>query len=459
VQTQASAPSRQELRQQRALQQRQDRVQRLQERVQRLQTQQPQSARAQRAQQRLLQAQQRVLDREQRLLQRQQARQGVQPTTTTAPATIAAPTTTGTVNQQSAARGRFAAPFVAAAAAGTPLAQSAQAALTVRANGWPARRAWRQGLLAAFVPWLGPLFWPYAYSDIFDYTFWPYAYDEGYWAYAYDDFVDAMFWPSGGPYSTYAYGYGPEAEQIVVPGRRRSVRAAPSAQTVQQLCGDPDKGITAWPFAAIEQAVQPTAEQRALLDEMRNAAARAAEAFKASCGGSFALTPPGRLQAMAARIDATLEAVHIVRPALERFYNSLSDEQKARFNTVGPQVGDRNAPRDAAQRNASACGEPKPGLINVPIERIDESVRPTGSQRDALERLRAATDKALAALQAACPEETPLTPVGRLEAMEKRLQAMSAAAKTVLPALEQFYTSLGNEQKARFNTLSAQARR
>ena len=42
--------------------------------------------------------------------------------------------------------------------------------------------------------WLGPVFWPYAYSDIFNYTFWPYAYDTGYWAYAYDDLFDTVFW-------------------------------------------------------------------------------------------------------------------------------------------------------------------------------------------------------------------------------------------------------------------------
>jgi len=60
-------------------------------------------------------------------------------------------------------------------------------------------------LRAAFVPWAGHVFWPYAYSDIFEYTFWPYAYDPGYWAYAYDDFVDTVFWGAEeSPYSAYA---------------------------------------------------------------------------------------------------------------------------------------------------------------------------------------------------------------------------------------------------------------
>ena len=36
-----------------------------------------------------------------------------------------------------------------------------------------ARRAWQHGRRAGFVAWYGPVFWPYAYSDIFDYVFWP----------------------------------------------------------------------------------------------------------------------------------------------------------------------------------------------------------------------------------------------------------------------------------------------
>ena len=56
-------------------------------------------------------------------------------------------------------------------------------------------------------------------------------------------------------------------------------------------------------------------------------------------------------------------------------------------------------------------------------------------------------------MQRACPDETPLTPPGRLEAMQTRLKAMIEAANTVKPALDGFYASLSNEQKARFNRI------
>jgi hypothetical protein len=303
------------------------------------------------------------------------------------------------------------------------------------------------------------VFWPYAYSDIFEYTFWPYAYDPGYWAYAYDDFVDTVFWGADNPYSAYARlgptGYPYPEPDGAASGSRLRERSGVTQQSLSQLCGDPEKGITAWPIAAIEQAVQPTPEQRALLDELKSAAAKAADAFKESCGGSYAMTPPGRLRAMTNRISATLEAVRIVRPALEKFYNSLSDEQQARFNALGPNIGERSQrqPEQEANAQSDTCGGPKSSLTQLPIERIETVIRPAGTQKEVLDRLREATEKAVQGLQAACPDNVPLTPVGRLEAMEKRLEAMMQAANLVQPALDEFYATLSSEQKARFNTL------
>ncbi|WP_456747904.1 Spy/CpxP family protein refolding chaperone [Bradyrhizobium sp. USDA 4354] len=417
---------------------RQDRIERLQQRVQQLQSQKPEGARAQRLQQQMLQAQNRLLGREQRAQQIDLARQqrlGLQAPAERAPAATAA--------AQAAERGRFAERFRTQATAQT------QAALVARQSGWAPRQAWRHRHPAVFVAWLGPVFWPYAYSDIFNYTFWPYAYEPGYWAYAYDDFVDTVFWGGDGPYSAYA-SINPSDYPQAGGGRARP-RATVSSQPLQQLCATPDKGVTAWPLADIARAVQPTPEQRALLDELKTAAAKAADVFKESCAETYALTPPGRLRAMMNRVNATLEAVKIVRPALENFYNSLNDEQQARFNALGPNVGDRSSQQQEA--NSEGCGDPKSGLTQLPIERIDAVVRPAGRQKDALERLGEATKQAVAALQAVCPDSVPLTPVGRLEAMGDRLQAMLAAAKLVQPALDEFYATLSSEQKARFNTL------
>jgi hypothetical protein len=42
---------------------------------------------------------------------------------------------------------------------------------------------------------------------------------------------------------------------------------------------------------------------------------------------------------MQQRLGAMLDAARVVRPALQNFYASLTDAQKARFNAVGKQVG------------------------------------------------------------------------------------------------------------------------
>jgi LTXXQ motif family protein len=343
---------------------------------------------------------------------------------------------TARVTQDAARQGRFAARFASRAAGLTGRDRFASVA---------AHHAWRRGLRAAFVPWYGPVFWPYAYSDIFDYAFWPYGYDDGYWAYAYDDFLDGVFWGEAGPPVDYAYA---------APTGRLSTQR-PSYAAVQELCRQPGSGVTAWPFADIERNVGLNAEQRELLNDVRKASQDAAAVFKASCpaDNAFPLTPPGRLAAMTARLDATLQAVQTVRPAMERFYGSLNDEQKERFNQLGPKNTAANAEASIASQAAETCKQPKPGLANLPIEKIEDALNPTDAQEAKLNELQDATDKAVSIMQAACPDETPITPIGRLDAMEKRLQAMSDAGKMVKPALEDFYASLSSEQKARFNRI------
>jgi hypothetical protein len=322
----------------------------------------------------------------------------------------------------------------------------------------PYRWAWRHHRWAGFVPWYGTVFWPYAYADIFGYTFWPYGYDPGYWDYAYDDFFDSVFWGYDGPPAGYASVPDEHAPRYVQARRRTDVAAA------RELCKQPGSGITAWPFGDIAKKVDLSGEQKQLLDDMKAAAKDAAKQFADSCppDSNFASTPPGRLDAMTARLDATLQAIEAVRPSLERFYASLSDEQKERFNEIGPNTAKiASASKSETQGSASDqagnnCGDPKPGLANLPIERIETAVKPDDSQEDKLKGLETATNDAVSTLQAACPDNVPMTPPGRLDAMETRLKAMVEAANTVKPALDDFYKSLNDEQKARFNKLGSE---
>jgi hypothetical protein len=352
-----------------------------------------------------------------------------------------------------------------------------------RVHRLPPRHAWRRGWFAFYVPWFGALFWPYVYADLFFYPFWPYAYDDGYWAYAYDDFFDGIFFPDGYPYASYANA-GPydaiattnggtvvEGTGISVVERQsgsattgRSARASAGlpgqvAGAVRDLCANPASGVTAWPFDSIERAVNPNGEQRALLDDLKRAAGEAADRFRQACPQHVPMTPTGRLAAMTERLQATLEAVRLVRPPLEKFYQSLSDEQQARFNAIGPNVGQSQRQQAAAGRAQGDCGGDKEGITAVPIDRIEAALNPTGEQGTRLDKLSDALARATDILAKACPDFIPQTPVGRLAAMQQRLEAMVEAANTVRPPLEDFYASLDSEQKARFNRLGRTAAR
>ncbi|TMK07617.1 MAG: hypothetical protein E6G75_23180 [Alphaproteobacteria bacterium] len=142
---------------------------------------------------------------------------------------------------------------------------------------------------------------------------------------------------------------------------------------------------------------------------------------------------------MRQRLDAMLAAVRTVRPVVEKFYQSLNDEQKARFNALSPD-NQQQAQRDLTQ----ACNARASGVASVPLERIERAVQPDGAQRSAFKELQDATSKAASLLSAECPTYRPLTPVGRLQAMEQRLDAMHRAVETVQPALERFYVIPGS---------------
>ena len=95
--------------------------------------------------------------------------------------------------------------------------------------------------------------------------------------------------------------------------------ARPTSAAMEELCTQRGTGVTAWPFAEIDSKVGLNADQKQFLDQVRSAGQTAAGVFKASCPAknAFAMTPPGRLQAMTLQLTATFEAVQTARPAME----------------------------------------------------------------------------------------------------------------------------------------------
>jgi hypothetical protein len=144
-----------------------------------------------------------------------------------------------------------------------------------------------------------------------------------------------------------------------------------------------------------------------------------------------------------------IKAADIVTGPLNDFYSSLTDERKAAFNALGQgrqaQIGVAGA-----ANLAQLCG-PQNAVPLVATDRIDKAVEPDAKQQAALAALNDAAGKADAAILASCPARAPLTPPGRLAAVRSRLQAMLNGVDLVRPALQDFYASLSDAQKTRFD--------
>lgn len=319
--------------------------------------------------------------------------------------------------------------------------------------------------------WVGPLFWPFAYYDVYDYTLWGGGYDDPFWDYGYNDIYAGVFAPygydalsgylpaGGGTTSTMASASG-SVKSASAPSK--SGTPAAGSDQLARMCGDEiSRDIAGLPIDQIQKAIQPNEEQRAALDDLANASVKAAQDIRASCPTTIALTAPARLAAMQTRIEAMIGAVANVQPPLDKFYGLLSDEQKARLNALGAdqrEAAARTAKKTTKGENAGAqsCEEAGSGALEWPTDKIRAALHPTAEQEASLSALQDASVKAADMLKASCAPNTALTPPARLEAVGKRLDTMLQAVQTVRAALDDLYGKLTDEQKAQFEAIGPQ---
>jgi hypothetical protein len=332
-------------------------------------------------------------------------------------------------------------------------------------SGWGGWNGGWGGWNGGWGGWVGPVFWPYFFGNLLAFTFWPYPYFDPFWAYG-DWFVwDAVFWP--GPYygPAYAYGsgydvyggyaYGGHARRIARRAGPDVTGSIPNQADLAQSCGGLAPGVTDLPMDRIETTLGLTNEQLQALDALKAASSQARDVLRTSCSSEIPLTPVDRLDAVGKRIDSTAQALAVVRAPLDNFYNSLNDRQRERFATLGPAKSEPRGRRASNSEDdlADLCSRRAENFTQLPTQRIEQAIKPTQQQLDVFDKLKIASAQAANQLQATCPAQLPRTPLDRFDAVSRRLDAMSRAIKTVRPALADFYTSLSDEQKARFNTL------
>src|SRR5712671_526392 len=323
---------------------------------------------------------------------------------------------------------------------GNPAVRRQIAAATALAGwhgGHTAKGWWRHG--DGGYGWVGPLFWPFAIYDIDDYSIW--GDGIGFWDYGYPDIYAAIFAPYG--HDDLAAYTGPS------PLDRRHRRVPP----LLQLCGDDSGEIAGLPIDQIVQAIQPNEAQRAALDDLANALISAARMIRTSCPTQTAFTAPHRLAVMQQRIEAMIKAESAVQQPLGKFYDLLDDEQEARLNALAEDRRKMSAADGAAEPPAEGCAAAQPAALQWPADEIEARLHPNDTQRAALKVLQDANARAVDILTAGCQPEDATTPPARLDAVEGRLEAMQRAVSLVSAALEGFYATLSDEQKAQFEAI------
>ena len=248
------------------------------------------------------------------------------------------------------------------------------------------------------------LAWPSLYYDIF----WPRT--SAPWAFGYDNIFSEAF-----------AKYSPQRASAFCPYRISTDEVA----------------------MRIARETMPTVAQKTLLQNLVTALGQANGYLIKSCPSEIPAQPVARLQLMENQIDAMIMALDIVRPRLQAFEQSLDDKQRARLN--GP-------PPPAAGGAIPVC-KLSTDSVNGPLSQLEQVVQPTGAQRPALAAVADAFKRAAATLDANCDGVTPPTALGRLEAIETRLDATWRAVLTIQVALANLQTQLSDEQVSRFNAL------
>jgi hypothetical protein len=302
--------------------------------------------------------------------------------------------------------------------------------------GWHARRGangwWQHG--DGSYGWVGPLFWPFAYYDIVDYTLW--GDGMGFWGYGYRDIYAAIFTPYDED----------ELARYMAPARHRRPGRVPS---LAQICGDDFSELARLPIGQIRQSISSSEEQRAALDELANASSEAAQAVSATCPTQAATTAPARLKAMQQRLEAMKAAIARLRNPFEAFWEMLDDDQKAQL----VQAGKQRAQFSPKVPFAQSCTPPD--ALPWPAKEIEARLHLNDDQRQQLGVLQRASVLAGNTVNFACQPDENLGPPDRLATAESRIDAMLDAIKQVAPALDDFLGSLSDEQKAQFESIGA----
>jgi hypothetical protein len=224
-------------------------------------------------------------------------------------------------------------------------------------------------------------------------------------------------------------------------------------------CSQQSIELRGLPVDVIARSAQLRGSQHNALEEVRRSAAAAAKALEAACPSRSPAELTAKIDALDATLSLLVDSLIGLRPALATFFDLLDDEQKARLviinlsSTPTSSVVERGARKkgdldsNADAGAVSICMQWAANLRSWPVRQIEARMRFSDEQYAALYDLTAAIYRSAGDLVAACPMESPVTPIARLDAKEHELQSVRQDIEAIRPFARAFESALNEMQR------------
>lgn len=85
-------------------------------------------------------------------------------------------------------------------------------------------------------------------------------------------------------------------------------------------------------LSRVDLLIKTNGSQKPALEQVKKAAKEYSDSMSQACAGDTPMDLPAKLEASEKRLDAALAGVRKLKPAVEKFYATLNDEQKGEAN-------------------------------------------------------------------------------------------------------------------------------
>ncbi len=284
----------------------------------------------------------------------------------------------------------------------------------------------------------GQAFWAEAPQDIFDYVV--LSKETGLWSHGFGTIVGGMFaQPTARPKAEQAAAGDADMQTTGMSGS-----GAP-------ICGEVNPDDADNLIKQLRDRLGLAKEKESDgLTALRSAFLQSASDITTACPYDLPAELPERLHVMQDRLWSIRVELTKLREPLQKFSDELNAKQRAKFDAQASTERVRRAPAGAPPGQCFALTQlPQPW----PSDQIARAVRPETEQQQALGALSETSSHMAQLMMSACPQAAPASAMARLDVALNWIDTMLFAATNVVAPVVDFYGSLSDEQKSRFDTL------